>query len=85
MKAFLFVFVLLPVIALAQGIVSIDGTIYPQSELPFRVKNHLVLTQTGVCVGFFLANSDIVYGAKSGVPVGYLAADGFLHFSFPPK
>jgi hypothetical protein len=87
LNRFLLIVALLPFATFGQQreIVSIEGIVYPKTELPFRIQNHLVLTQTGVCVGFFLANSDIVYGVKSGLPVGYLAADGFLHFSFPSK
>jgi hypothetical protein len=101
MKLFVFIFLLAGPPLLAQPatgqtggyeraaksneVVSVEGTVYQKTELPFRIQNHLVLTQSGICIGFFFANSDVVYGAKTGLPIGYIAADGYLYFSFPTK
>jgi|SRR5215475_1287978 len=98
MKILLILFTL-PLVALAQHAtgqtngydkapketVVVEGNTYPENELPFKIKDHLVLSQSGLCIGFFLANSDIVYGAKTGRPVGFIGADHYLYFSFPTK
>ena len=64
--------------------IVIDDVHYSQNELPLVVQGHLVYTQHGICVGFFLSETALFYGAKSGKPQGYFS-NGTIYFTFPTK
>jgi hypothetical protein len=68
----------------ADSDVVIDDIHYPSNELPLVVSGHLVYTQHGIVVGFFLAEGTLFYGAKSGKPQGYFS-NGTIYFTFPNK